>query len=51
MTNKELIVLGKDLKMTRIVVLHKHGFSDSEIASIMDISESVVKRLVESLEK
>lgn len=50
MTNKELTSLGKDLKEAKIAVLRKHGFSCSEIANAMGISESVVRRIVATLE-
>ena len=49
MTNKELTSLGKDLKEAKIAVLRKHGFSCSEIANIMSISESVVRKIVATL--
>lgn len=50
MTNKELTSLGKDLKEAKIAVLRKHGFSCSEIANAMGISESVVRKIVATLE-
>lgn len=48
MSIKEQTELGKDLKMAKILVLHKHGFSCAEIAAVMDIPESVVRRLAET---
>jgi hypothetical protein len=50
MTKKELTSLGKDLKEAKMTVLHKHGFSCSEITTIMDIPESVVRRFIDTLE-
>lgn len=50
MTEKEILELGKDLKNAKIQVLHKHGFTCEEIATVMGIGESVVRRLVESAE-
>lgn len=50
MTKKEMLLLGKDLKNAKILVLHKHGFTCGEIANIMGISESVVRKLVTSFE-
>ena len=47
-TNKELTSLGKDLKEAKIAVLRKHGFSCSEIAIIMDVPESVVRRFIDT---
>jgi hypothetical protein len=46
MTNKEITMLGKDLKMAKMLVLHKYGFSCDEIARIVDAPESVVRNLV-----
>ena len=48
MTNKELTSLGKDLKEAKMTVLHMHGFSCSEIAIIMDVPESVVRRFIDT---
>lgn len=48
MDTKEILQLGKDLKMAKILVLKKHGFSTTEIAMALDISESTVRRLVET---
>lgn len=50
MTTKELTLLGKDLKTAKIIVLNKHGFSVSEISSIMGISEVIVKNLITNAE-
>lgn len=50
MTKKELIQLGKDLKMAKALVLHKHGFSCAEIASVMGIAESTVRNLINTSE-
>jgi DNA-directed RNA polymerase specialized sigma24 family protein len=47
MTTKELTLLGKDLKMARILVLAKHGFTSEEIAAVMEIPESTARRLVD----
>ena len=51
MTKKELLELGKDLKMAKILVLKKHGFTCAEIANVMGTSESVVRNLVASAEE
>lgn len=50
MTNSELVALGKDLRLAKILVLRKHGFTCSEIAYAMGISESSVRRLIHSAE-
>lgn len=50
LTTKELTLLGKDLNMAKILVLHKHGFSCAEIASVMGIAESVIRRTIDSAE-
>jgi transcriptional regulator len=48
MTNKELLALGKDLRMARMLVLRKHGFTCEEIANVLGTKESVVRRVIES---
>ena len=50
MTSKELLALGKDLRMARMQVLHKHGFTCEEIANVLGTKESVVRRIIESAE-
>lgn len=50
MTKKELIELGKDLKMAKVLVLHKHGFTVSEIASVLGTTESVIRKLIDTAE-
>jgi transposase len=49
-TDKELMLLGKDLKLAAMIVFYKHGFSCAEIASIMGVGESVVRNLIISAE-
>ena len=51
MTTKELTLLGKDLKMAKILVLRKHGFETDEIAVVMGISESHIRKLISTYEE
>lgn len=51
LTTKELTLLGKDLKIAKILVLHKHGFSNKEIATLMELNESTVRSLIHTAEK
>lgn len=50
MTKAELLLLGKDLKIAKAAVLHKHGFTCAEIARVMCMSESSVRKLVTTFE-
>lgn len=50
MTTKEITLLGKDLRMAKILVLNKHGFTPKEIATVIGISESMVRKLIASAE-
>lgn len=51
MTSKELTLLGKDLTNARIMVLHKHGFTNEEISNITGVAESVVRLLIANANK
>lgn len=51
MTKKELILLGKDLKIAKVLVLLKHGFSVEEISAIVGIPEASVRKLSASAEE
>lgn len=51
MTTKDLTLLGKDLKMARILVMKKHGFETDEIATVMGLSESHVRKLISAYEE
>lgn len=44
--NEEIMQLGHDLKVAKIKVLTKHGFTAEEIKKVMDIPESVIKRIL-----
>ena len=46
LTMKEKRQLGRDLGAAKIKVLVKWGFSVSEIAQAMNVSESIVKRII-----
>ena len=50
MDTKEATQLGKDLNVAKARVLKNHGFSCTEIARVMGIPESVVRRLIETAE-
>lgn len=49
-TKKELAAFGKDLRMAKLGVLCKYGFSDTEIANVLGVSESMVRKLINELE-
>ena len=51
MTSKEILLLGKDLNMAKMRVLQKHGFTCEEIATVMGLKESMVRRLIESVDE
>ena len=46
LTRKEELQLGRDLGAAKIKVLVKWGFSITEIANIMEVSESIVRSIM-----
>lgn len=49
-TKKEIAAFGKDLRKAKLGVLIKYGFSDTEIANVLGVSESMVRRYIAELE-
>ena len=51
MTKKEITMLGRDLNKAKMQVLKKYGFNNEEIANIMGIPESVVRREIDACQQ
>lgn len=46
-TKEEIRQLGHDIKVAKAKVLTKHGFTDEEIARVLDIPESMIQHMLE----
>lgn len=45
-TDKEIRQLGHDMNVAKVEVLTKHGFTPEEIKKVLDIPESVIRRML-----